>query len=111
MKRRTFIKFLAGLPLIGSLPVLGKPKTMVFDGCDSYLKADAFALNEPQTIYHLHKPVKLKNVMYFNKPLTEKEKGEVLDYMVGEVRIFDGAKSRLVLDPNPMPIGLKGVRE
>ena len=41
MKRRTFIKLLAGLPLIGSLPVLAKQKNPVaFDGVADYLKPE-----------------------------------------------------------------------
>ena len=40
MKRRDFIKLLAGLPLIGSLPVIAKHKSIAFDGVDSYLRSE-----------------------------------------------------------------------
>ena len=107
MKRRSFLKLLSGLPLIGALPVLAKQKTMVFDGVDSYLKVDAFELNEPATIYGLHKPFKLKGVMYFDEPLTAEEQEKILNYAGRETHVFTGEKSRMVLN-KCLPIGLKG---
>ena len=111
MKRRDFLKLPAAALAVVALPALAKPdNSIVFDGRSDYLKVDTFALNEPVTIYHLHKQVAWSNItpkdtIVYNRLLTDEEHKKVVSYM-GHVRIYEGEKSKMII-PRPLPPGAR----
>ena len=88
MKRRNFIKLLAGLPLICSLPVLAKQKAIIYDESivfdlvsepkleAAYISSGGFTLGADNRT-----PTKAKEYYYFDVKHTENERAEVIAAM------------------------------